>query len=303
MYGGKDKRPRVSRRERGFVFYLETTYTEVDTGRESAMADTSTISDLRSVIQNVIGGALVVLLTWGYGWLVRRCRQWALKRLMGADFDRDGQYHIVYGSFVLSPIRDQNGNAVTHPYIKTPLPPSVPRRPATMSFSIDNPVSGGEMRSSAYLAGLFGKGSACTPVLVPDIDIVSRVDLSFISLGGPASNLKTEDALAHPVNALVTMSLAGFVKPGTQQPVMPIVPDPEFDYGIILRISPTQHPSRTWIVCAGLGEWGTSGTSWFLANKWPQLLWHVLKCWRHNYAALIRVRRGQDESAEMIWAA
>jgi hypothetical protein len=267
------------------------------------MADTPTSSDFHAVILNVVGGALIVLLTWGYGWVLRRCRQWALKRLMGIDFDRDGQYQIVYGSFVLPSVHNQNGRLVTHPYIKTPLPLTVPRQPALMGFSIDNPVSSSEMRGSAYLSGLFGKWRACPPVLVSDNENVSRVDLSFISLGGPASNFKTEDALTHPVNSLVTMSAAGFVKPGTQEPVVRITPDPLFDYGMILRISPTQHPSRTWIACAGIGEWGTSGASWFLANKWPQLFWHVLRGWRHQYAAVVKVHRGQDESAELIWKA
>jgi hypothetical protein len=267
------------------------------------MADTPITSDIRSVLLNVIGGALVVLLTWGFGWISRKCRQWALKRLMGSDFDRDGQYHIVYGSFILPPVLDKSGHQITHPYMKTPLSPSSPRQPAPGGFSIDNPVSSGEMRGIAYLAELFGKARACTPSLTTDNDVVSRVDLSFISLGGPGSNFKTEDTLAHPSNTLITMNSAGFVNPTTQQPVADITLNGRFDYGIILRISPAQHQSRTWIVCAGLGEWGTSGASWFLSNKWPQLFWHVLRRRRQDYAALVRVRRGQDESAEIIWAA
>ena len=266
------------------------------------MAYTSAISDLRSLILNIIGGALVVILVWVYEWMRRRCRQWALKRLMGIDFDLDGEFHIVYGSFMLPPVND--GRPATHPYVKTPLPPSVQRQPnRAMYFSIDNPVSSGEMRGSSYLAGLFGKWRVCPPTLVPDDEVVSRVDLNFIALGGPGSNLKTEDALMNPANALVTMTGNDFVNPGTQQPVVAITHDFQFDHGMILRISPTQYPARTWIVCAGLGEWGTSGAAWFLANKWQQIFWQVLKHRRHNYAVVVRVRRGQDESAEMIWTA
>lgn len=266
------------------------------------MAETS---DTHSVVLNVIGGALVVLLAWAYAWMSRRCRQWALKRLMGNDFDRDGQYRVVYGSFVLPPVYDGNGQRLTHPYLKTPLPPTVPRLPACMGFSIESPVSSGEMRGAAYLAEFFGKWRACPPILVPDNDVVSHVDMSFISLGGPGSNLKTEDALSHAVNSLVTFGTGteGFVKPGTHEPVVQIAPNAQFDYGIILRVSPSQHPSRTWVVCAGVGEWGTSGACWFLAHKWPQLFWHVLWGSRHQYAAVVKVRRGQDESAELIWKA
>ena len=268
------------------------------------MADNSVPSDVRAVILNIVGGALVVLLTWGYASVSRICRRWAQKRLMGADFDPDGQYKVVYGSFVLPLVYDQSGKRITHPYVKTPLPPTVPRQLAPMGFSIDSPVSSGEMRGAAYLAEFFGKSRVCPPLLVPDNEVLSHVDLSFISLGGPGSNLKTEDALMHPVNSLVTFGTGGgFVKPGTQVPVVQITPDPLFDYGMILRISPSQHPRRTWIVCAGIGEWGTSGACWFLAHKWRQLFWHVLRGYRRQYAGVVKVRRGQDESAELIWKA
>lgn len=259
------------------------------------------LADIKSIVLNVIGGALVALFAWSYGWLSRKCRQWAVKQVMGYDFDKDGIYHIVYGSFILPTLHDQSGQIITHPYIKTPLPPPSPRKPASAGFSIDNPVSSGEMRSIAYLAELFGKTRACAPTITTDNDMVSRVDVSFISLGGPSSNFKTEDTVGHPANNLVTMTSAGFVHPISQQPVVPITPNVQYDYGMILRICPTQHPTRTWIVCAGLGEWGTSGAAWFLANKWSQLLWHTLWRRQKQYAALVRVRRGQDESAEIVW--
>jgi len=141
-------------------------------------------ADVKSIVFNVIGGALVAVLAWLYALLSRKCRQWMLKRLLGSDFDKDGAYHIIYGSFILPPVYDQNGRVITHPYIKTPLPPSSPRRAAAASFSIDNPVSSCEMRSIAYLSAMFGKSRVCTPSLSPDNDMVSRVDVSFISLGG-----------------------------------------------------------------------------------------------------------------------
>jgi hypothetical protein len=259
------------------------------------------LTDIKSIILNVIGGALVAFFALMYGWLSRKCRQWAVKKVMGDDFDKDGTYHIVYGSFILPPLHDQSGQIITHPYIKTPLPPPSPRHSAAAGFSIDNPVSSGEMRGTAYLAGLFGKARACAPRINPDNDMVSRVDVSFVSLGSPSSNLKTEDTVGHSANSLVTMTTAGFVHPVSQQPVMPITPNAQYDYGMILRVCPTQHPTRTWIVCAGLGEWGTSGASWFLANKWLDLFWHTLWRRQKQYAAIVKVRRGQDESAEIVW--
>ena len=48
-------------------------------------------------------------------------------------------------------------------------------------------------------------------------------------------------------------------------------PNPRYDYGIILKIHPQQFRDRTWFVCAGLDEWGTSGAAWYLAKKWKEL--------------------------------
>ncbi|MFZ3244749.1 MAG: hypothetical protein WA185_06710, partial [Candidatus Acidiferrales bacterium] len=47
--------------------------------------------------------------------------------------------------------------------------------------------------------------------------------------------------------------------------------DPNFDHGLILKIHPAQFPDRVWITCAGMGERGTSGSAWFLANKWQEI--------------------------------
>jgi len=257
--------------------------------------------DLHSIVLNVIGGAVVAIAAYAFGWLTRRCRRWMLKLVVGSDFDPTGQYHIVYGSFMLPVLHDPQGKVITHPYVKTPLPPSSPRRIPINGFSIDNPVSGGEMRACAYLAELFGKARVCAPTLSPDNDLDSRVDVSFISLGSGGSNITTQDTFSHSANQLVTMTPAGFVNPSTTQPVADIRPSPDFDYGVILRICPTQHENRTWIVCAGIGEWGTSSAAWFLANKWSDLFWHVVKTRRKTFAVIVRARRGQDESAEVIW--
>jgi hypothetical protein len=259
-------------------------------------------SDLRSIGLNVIGGAVVAFLSYCYIVILRRFRQWTLKRILGADFDREGKYHIAFASFLLPPFRDQQGKIISHPYVKTQLPQGSGRQPASAGFSIANPVSGGEVRGIAYLAELFGKSRVCAPLLIPDNEIASKLDISFIALGGPLSNLKSEDTFGNSSNTLVILKDHQFVNPSTQQPVIQLVPRAELDYGVILRLSPRQHGSRTWIVCAGIDEWGTSASAWYLAYKWRYLFWHVMRGRRRDFAAIIRVRRGQDESAEIIWS-
>jgi hypothetical protein len=70
------------------------------------------------------------------------------------------------------------------------------------------------------------------------------------------------------------------------------------EYGIILKIHPTQFPERTWIACAGMGETGTSGAAWFLARKWKELEKRADGAGR--FFALIAVEQGKDESAVVI---
>jgi hypothetical protein len=56
-----------------------------------------------------------------------------------------------------------------------------------------------------------------------------------------------------------------------------------------------------WIVCAGIGERGTSGTAWYLANKWQELR---SKTKDKPFAAIFRVEpdahSGRDQSAELL---
>lgn len=83
----------------------------------------------------------------------------------------------------------------------------------------------------------------------------------------------------------------------TTHGVMTGPPDQTFDYGLILKTHPVQFPNRTWLMCAGFGEWGTSGASWYLANQWETIRKQVKS---RPFAAVVRVRHGQDESAECI---
>jgi len=76
---------------------------------------------------------------------------------------------------------------------------------------------------------------------------------------------------------------------------------PGFDYGLILKLHPVQFPERVWIVCAGINERGTSGTAWYLANRWQELR---RKAEDKPFAAVFRVEpnvhSGRDQSAEML---
>jgi hypothetical protein len=123
-------------------------------------------------------------------------------------------------------------------------------------------------------------------------------------LGGGGSNYKTADTLASESNIFIRMGHTGFLLPSGEN--LPFSCTTEEDHGFILRITPPEFPNRSWIVCAGLGEWGSSGSAWFLANKWQELIKKIHPLAYHSdimripdFLAVIRVVHGQDQSARM----
>ncbi len=53
-------------------------------------------------------------------------------------------------------------------------------------------------------------------------------------------------------------------------------------------------------ICAGLGEWGTSGATYFLFDRWNELNKRFKK--RKNFCLIIEVDVGSDESASEIFS-
>lgn len=259
-------------------------------------------ADTKSLLFNVIGGIIVSVLTAISISIRYRFRSYHLQRLLGFHFKSSTEIRMAYGQLLLPPLTDASRQPITHPYIK----PS--RRGSTtlsQSYSIEHPVSESEVRASTYIAALLGFPGILRPLLVSDADASSLLDSNFISFGGPGSNYKTADALTSEANLFIRMSNSGFSLPtGTN---LPYINTNEADHGFILRITPPEFPARSWIVCAGLGEWGTSGSAWFLANKWRELIEgiHPAAYWSGfmqipDFMAIIRVRPGQDQSGRIV---
>ncbi|MCK4827833.1 hypothetical protein KA005_69535 [bacterium] len=254
-----------------------------------------------NVIGSVIGGIIVAILTLLFPYLRSSIRHWRFRRIFGSDVDGRGEFRIIYAKLSLPELFDQNGEKTVRPYIKQP------RRSGSRSgrFSIENPVSGSEFRGASYIVSSFGSILKGQPDLTSDIDADPHVNLSFVSLGGPFSNWKTNDAFDNTSNQFLRMTTDDFVSAKSGNLVLDR--ESSFDYGLILRIRPEQFSERVWIVCAGIGEWGTSGAAWFLSNKWKEILkatrpWYdprgLLK--GADFATIVQVKPGQDEFAKMV---
>lgn len=261
--------------------------------------------DIKSILYNILGGIIVSILTAVLIYLRQKCRRFHLQRLLSFRLRPDTEVKIVYGQLTLPTVHHPNGQAITYPYVKSLR--NGDALPLQGTFSITHPVSECEVRASAYLTSVLSyPGTTCSQI-VSDVDANALPDSNLITLGGPGSNYKTADILASPANLFIRMAHNGFFLISGEN--LPFVCDETTDYGFILRITPTQFPQRSWIACSGLGEWGTSGSAWFLATKWRELL-RIISPLAYfsglmplpDFVASIKITRGQDQSAEIVTA-
>lgn len=236
-----------------------------------------------SLALNIYGGILASFIFAFCAWARSRVRSWRFKQLFG----RGEQIYLVYEEMEL----DNQSERFAY------------KRPSSVGgsrFSISRPVPIASVRAINYLSTAIGKFIGKTPLIRSDLEVRSTMDLDFTSFGGPQSNVMTETCQQNSGNRLARFdqSRGEFVKIGDNTPL--VQRDPRFDYGLILKVNSAQFPNRVWIACAGLGERGTSGAGWFLANKWNDIR---KRAGRRPFAAVVKVEpdvfTGRDQSAEL----
>ena len=241
------------------------------------------------ILLNVLGGAITVLLIELVRKIFSSLTHRRFKQVFGEDILQGSNFHLVYAQLGLRTITNKGGNTISHPYIKPGEGSSGGQ------FSIDKPVSSCEVRAAKYLTEVIGAESKQAPMLSSDDELKGRLDISFVSFGGPLSNYKTKDAIENDGNQLLNFDNHNFLSKKSGKVVL--CPEQGFDYGLILKAHPIQFPKRVWFICAGLGEWGTSGAAWYLAHKWREIYYYSKQ---KSFAIIVRVKPTQDESAEPI---
>jgi len=180
---------------------------------------------------------------------------------------------------------------------RSPYPYRKPGGRLDIGVSITRPVSVCEVRAANYLASAIGSATRSTPSLSSDVELRTELNLDFASFGGPFTNSKSDDCQSNRGNKLARIDQgANIIGLEEGQPLVDNY-EPGFDYGLILKVRPTQFPSRVWLMCAGRGEWGTSGAAWFLSSKWSEIR---KLAGSKPFAIVVRVRLGQDQSAEAV---
>jgi hypothetical protein len=106
---------------------------------------------------------------------------WRYAQLFGSDAT-SGRLHLVVGALVPPACQDQAGNPFPFIFSKPGL--------LNAGFSTSVAIPSCEVRAAKYLAESVAMNARQLAILTTDVDIASRVDLSFVSFG-IMSNLKT----------------------------------------------------------------------------------------------------------------
>lgn len=244
----------------------------------------------------IIAGFTVLVLQYFYKkyWIALRFR-----RIFGEDVTED--FHIVY------------------PLLNEPLPPHelpdwkpVFKKP----LRADGSCGGGgknlcqitscaSAKAVAYLVNEFGKNIKIAPSISSDTEVDTKMDLSFISIGGPP-NFKTLDLLQNPSNLFLEFDydedkVVHIRKKHSGNKVVDSdqMKETSCDYGIIIKIRPQNNLERTWICCAGFGIWGTGGAAYYLSYRWKE----ILKCAGNKpFGCVTKTKIGSDDSTEIVEA-
>jgi hypothetical protein len=162
-------------------------------------------------------------------------------------------------------------------------------------------VSNNEMRAASYLVGSISPYRKSAINVLADSETFPYLNRTIVALGSGSSNEITRLVIEDPENIFFEFAQVDtdyFIRDkrsgrefrGFRQP------RPK-DCGFIIKIPNQRFEGKNFFICAGLGEWGTSGASWYLANKWRDLN----KEFAGAFGILVEVEIGSDESAIRVF--
>jgi hypothetical protein len=175
------------------------------------------------------------------------------------------------------------------------------RKPDQPLVGEDDVIGVNVIRIVSYASALFSnfrKDRKSIPV-VTDYSIVPQWNGTFICFGSGDSNIKTYDIENLAEQTFYSWSF----KPDGSRPI--VIGDRSFsiagrkDYGILLRMKNPYHKDHLLFVCAGFGEWGTTGAAYHLLTRWKQI---YKKYKRDEFCLIIEVDIGSDESAREVFS-
>lgn len=164
-----------------------------------------------------------------------------------------------------------------------------------------NIVGEAEVRSAAYLINTLSTYRKRPVAVTGDVPAFQNLDRTFVALGSSSSNDITDLIVRESNNTFLEFGQVdnkSFIRDkrssrefrGFEEPI-------KRDYGMVLKLPNLRFPGHFFFVCAGLGEWGTSGASWYLAAKWRRLHSEF----GNAFGIVVEVEIGSDESARRVF--
>lgn len=247
---------------------------------------------------NLAAGVVIFLVGFFWPLIPKSVKMYRLKKFFGRSVLTE-RFAIVYGALQdPRPRCDTAGNLL--PRFQKQFRDG---RSINMSGPFGNIVGDCEIRASGYLAQNVGKEREQTIRILSDEKAYDDLNYSFIALGSPTSNDISGFIMRESENQFITFGQAG------SQTFIEAIPDKKRyfgfqpptpkDYAVLMRTRNDRFPEHFLFVCAGLGEWGTSGSSWFLATHWENL-YREFK--RNDFALILEVDIGSDTSTKRIAA-
>lgn len=140
-------------------------------------------------------------------------------------------------------------------------------------------ISDGGIRAYNYISHELGKHRDNLIKLCSDDIAYTDLNRTYITIGGPLTNELTDLALNEKSNKFFRFANLELVESDELRIDILNNSDnskfftrfPGKDYGIILKIRNSRFKNHFFFVCAGISSWGTSGTTWYLANNWKNL--------------------------------
>lgn len=234
-----------------------------------------------AVMWNVIGGAIVAGLTLAMQGICKKARRRSFRMIFGKDVEND--FYLVY------PLFEPPSSEIVFK-----KPPSKVSRKTYSATNLSEVHSTAVTRAVNYLAYEIGSSSVTPPRIISDVDADKSMDISFLAIGG-RTNHKTVDIFDNEENKFLDFKDGSIVSKESEDPIINV--ESEVDYAIIMKINPFAKSERTWLCCAGFGEWGTSGAAWWLSHNWKTIYKGAKN---RPFACITCTKVGSDDSTKML---
>jgi len=200
-------------------------------------------------------------------------------------------------SGVVDPYHHPADRSVGPRYVKR----SLGRGPDLRVYGADLVLGVSTMRFVSYATAAFSaiSGSSRPLSIITDYDAFPHWDGTYICYGSSDTNLKTREIEALPEQHYFKLVF------GTDGNRCWVVDGKRFgaeeneDHGILLRMKNPHSPHHLLFVCAGLGEWGSSGAAFYLFNRWSEL---YRRFGTGDFCCVVRVTLGSDQTGRIAHA-